>query len=464
MSSHREAPEVSKDPVVDSTDVYAFVSPDRSGTVTLIANYVPFEAPAGGPNFYEFGDDVLYAINVDNDGDGDADISYQFRFQSQLTVPTTFLYNTGPILSLTSSSWNRRQTYSVTRVDRHGAQLLGQNLPCPPCNVGPLSTPNYASLASAAVQSLGSGRAVFAGQRADGFFVDIGAIFDLADLRPLAAAHTTFGLPGVSLSSSGGVNTLATSNVQSIALQVPIGDLTRDGFAGSSTTDPRAVIGVWTSASRQRVRVFDRDDSSSLWSGPFTQLSRLGNPLVNEVLIPLSEKDYWNRQSPSDDSQFAKFVAQPELASLLNVLFPGAFPHLAAYSKPRVDLEAILLTGLPAGILPTAPLFTTSNGNVEADLLRLNVAVPPATGSPSPLGVLGGDLAGFPNGRRVTDDVVAIELQAIAGATIPLVDPTYTVDAVVPSVTDGTTAASVPSGFLSNFPYLGTPYSGFDVA
>ena len=173
MSSHREAPEISKDPVADSTDVYAFVSPDRSDQVTLIANYVPLQAPDGGPNFYEFGDDVLYAINIDNDRDGVVDISYQFQFTSEITNPNTFLYNTGPIATLQSPSWNRRQTYSVTRVDKHGSHVLGSGIPCPPCNIGPLSTPDYVSLANEAITSIAPGTKVFAGQRAEGFYVDL---------------------------------------------------------------------------------------------------------------------------------------------------------------------------------------------------------------------------------------------------------------------------------------------------
>jgi hypothetical protein len=466
MSSHREAPQVSEDPLVDSSDLYAFVSPDNSGTVTLIANYIPLEAPAGGPNFYAFADDVLYEIRIDNNGDGYADITYQFQFQNQYTIPTTFLYNVGPIQSLTDANWNRRQTYSVARITGDSEadyELLGSGLPCPPCNIGPLSTPNYLDLVTDAIQKLPGGRTVFAGQRADGFYVDLGSIFDLGDLRPLAAAHNTFGLSGVSLSSTGGVNTLASSNVHSIALQVPISDLTRDGYDGTVMNDPRAVIGVWTSASRQRVRIFEGGYAPFTYTGPYAQMSRLGNPLINEVLIPLVLKDYWNHAMPQDDAQFSQYYAQPELAGLLNVLYPGAFPNIAGYTAARADLEAILLTGIPAGVVAAAPTFTTFTDTRQADLLRLNVAVPPTTSNPNPIGVLGGDLAGFPNGRRVMDDVVTIELQAIAGLTIPLVDPTYTVDKVVPSVTDGLTASSVPAGYLPSFPYLGTPYSGYDV-
>src|ERR1041384_2526678 len=173
MSSHREAPEIAKDAVADSTDLYAFVSPDAPDTVTLIANYVPLQSPAGGPNFYEFGDDVAYDINIDNTGHGRPDVTYRFRFTTEITNKKTFLYNTGPITSLTSPNWNRRQFYSVTRIDAHGhSTVLAHKLACPPCNIGPLSTPNYANLAHAAVHALPGGRRVFAGQRAEGFYVD----------------------------------------------------------------------------------------------------------------------------------------------------------------------------------------------------------------------------------------------------------------------------------------------------
>ena len=457
MSSHREAPEVSKDPVVDSSDLYAFVSPDQPDTVTIIANYVPLQNPAGGPNFYEFGDDVLYEINIDTDGDGDADISYRFNFESELAIPNTFLYNTGPIEALNSPSWNRRQFYSVTRVDSSGVHLLGQHLPCPPCNIGPLSTPNYASLASAAIQSLPGGTTVFCGQRAEGFYVDLGAIFDLGDLRPIANLHATFGLPG--LSATPGVDTLGTINVHSIALQVPMSSLMP--ALGRRHRSNAEVIGVWTSASRQQAHVFGGRDHDDVHSGPWTQRSRLGNPLFNEVLVPLSQKDYWNKQSPGDDAQFATGVTFPELAQLLPVLYPGAFPNLAAFNATntaRADLAAILLTGIPAGVV--SPTFTTYTGPTQADMLRLNLSIPPAT-SPSRLGVLGGDLAGFPNGRRVLDDVVSIELRAIAGATLPLVDKSFVPDGAIAAVSDGLDGSDI--AYLSTFPYLGTPYSGFAV-
>ena len=453
MSSHREAPEISKDPVADSTDLYAFVSPDNPGTVTLIANYIPLQAPAGGPNFYEFGDDVRYEIHVDNNGDGRADVSYQFRFSTHVANPDTFLYNTGPIESLGSPNWNRRQSYDVTVVSGFSARSLGSGLACPPCNIGPLSTPDYGALAGQAVHSLGGGVTVFAGQRAEAFYVDLGSIFDLGDLRPFENLHATFGLPG--LSAAPGVNATNHVNVHSIAIQVPISSVTRSGHP---------TIGVWTTASRQRVRLWDADNGENIDSGPFRQVSRLGNPLVNEVLIPLGHKDQWNSLPPSDDKMFAGYVTQPGLAALLPVLYPGVFPKLAALvksGKPRADLDAILMTGIPSGIIPG---FTNFTGSVQADMLRLNTSIAPTPAAKQSIfGLLGGDAGGFPNGRRVTDDVVAIELRAIAGVTYPLIDKTFKPDAAAGALTDGLTPASVSSPATGQFPYLGNPYSGYNV-
>src|SRR6516225_6936528 len=249
MSSHREAPEIAKDPVADSTDVYAFVSPDKPNTVTLIANYIPLEGPAGGPNFYAFGDEVLYEIHVDNNGDARPDVTFQFRFRTALRDPGTFLYNTGPILSLGSANWNNRQFYSVTRVSGGHSVELGRGLACPPCNIGPLSTPDYASLANAAVHGLPGGIKVFAGQRAEGFYVDLGAVFDLADLRPFEQLHAQYGLNAFTAPAPG-VNATAQLNVHSIAIQVPTSQLL--GAGGHGVNDQGAVLGVWTSASRQK--------------------------------------------------------------------------------------------------------------------------------------------------------------------------------------------------------------------
>jgi len=247
--------------------------------------------------------------------------------------------------------------------------------------------------------------------------------------------------------------------VHSIALQVPITDLALGGVAPTSTSAAQSSVGVWTTASRRKARVLTSAGGAGTETGPYVQVSRLGNPLFNEVLVPLAQKDQWNASQPSGDSAYASGVANPELASLLNVLYPGAFPNLAAYTKPRADLEAILLTGIPAGVVSAS--FSTLTGAVQADMLRLNLAIPP-TASPNPLGVVGGDVGGFPNGRRIMDDVVTIELQAIAGATIPLVDKTFKPDAAIADVSDGLSGTGLK--FLSGFPYLGTPYSGYDTA
>ncbi len=450
MSSHKEAPETSKDPVIDSSDLYAFVSPDDPTKATLIANYVPVQDPDSGPNFAEFGDDVLYEIHISNSGDAHPDISYGFRFHTVVQNDKTFLYNTGPITALTDATFNRRQYLDVTRTTRTGkVTTLGTNLAVPPCNIGPRSTPNYVALANAAIHSLPGGRTVFAGQRADGFHVDLGAIFDLLDLRPFSTLHL---IPG---QTADGINSLANKNVHTIALKVPLADLTSHGSTPTDPTAASSVVGVWTTASRQKSKVHDSDYRRSIHSGPWVQLSRLGNPLVNEVVIPLGQKDEFNRSKPWHDSNYAASITQPEVSSLLPVLYPGVFPKLAAYTKPRADLAAIFGTGLPAGVVKG---FQNYTGTTIADMLRLNLAIAPTpAATANAAGVVGGDLAGYPNGRRVIDDVVTIELRALAGITIPLVDPTFTPDAAASKVTDG----SATPTYLSTFPYLNTPYDGF---
>lgn len=451
MSSHREAPEISKDPVADSTDTYAFVSPDAPNTVTIITNYIPLEDPAGGPNFFEFGDDVLYRINVDNDGDGRPDVIYDFRFKTTVTNPNTFLYNTGPIASLDSANFNRRQSYSVTEFRKNRLpKTLGDNLASPPCNVGARSTPSYGeNLANKAIHRVSDGITVFAGQRLDGFFVDLGAVFDLAALRPFQNLHL------ISTPAAAGVNALRSFNVHTIAIQVPISRLTRSGNAPSDPMASDATIGVWASAFRQKAVV--RNGGGGVAVGPWVQVSRLGNPLFNEVIVPMGRKDTWNASTPDHDADYAQHVARPELAKLLPVLYPGVFPNLGAYDRDRADLLAILLTGIPGGIVPGFQNFT---GTTQADMLRLNVAIKPSS-NPNANGILGGDLAGFPNGRRVSDDIVTIELRAVAGLTIPLVDKMFTPDGAAGLVTDGS-IGSQPT-YLPSFPYLGHPVSGSEV-
>jgi hypothetical protein len=327
--------------------------------------------------------------------------------------------------------------------------MLGKDLPTPPCRIGPRSTPHYDDLANAAIQSLPGGIKVFAGQRADPFWVDLGSIFDLGDLRPFQNLHL------ISTPAANGVNELQGFNVHTIALQIPIEQLTSSGARPSGVMDPTATIGVWATASRQKSRVRDTG-SAPQDMGPWVQVSRLGNPLVNEVLIPLWTKDLWNQSAVNGDSQFLEHFQTPELQKLLPVLYPNVFPNLAAVNMPRADLVAILLTGIPSGVVPGFQNFT---GDTQADMLRLNVAVPPAA-QPKPIGLVAGDAAGFPNGRRLVDDVVAIELRAIAGVTLPLVAPSFKPDDAAGQLKDGTTP-SPTSPFLANFPYVGSPNEGY---
>jgi hypothetical protein len=454
MSSHREAPEISKDPVADNTDVYAFVSPNRPDYVTLIANFIPLQAPNSGPNFFEFGDDVLYEIHINNRGDATRDVSFQFKFSTKIRNDKTFLYNTGPITTIGSPNWNRPQFYTLTRVDWKGESknkevVLGKGLRVPPVNVGPRSTPNYAKLSAQAVHDVKQGTRVFCGQRADAFHVDTGSVFDLGALRPFNEAHL------IKLPNAAGVNGLQGFNVHTIALEIPIKQLTRDGSKPENPLSKKAVIGVWATASRRKSKMWNEDKGKYVGHGPWKQVSRLANPLFNEVIVPMAEKDEWNARPPWDDKRYTKYVNKPELQGLLPVLYPGVFPNLAKYDKPRADLNAVLLTGIPKGIVPG---FQNYTGAVQADMLRLNVAIPPAA-KPNDLGLVAGDAAGFPNGRRVTDDVVTIELRAIAGLTIPLVDPSFKPDGAASAVTDGTTntnAAVTPS-----FPFLGLPGGGY---
>ena len=467
MSSHREAPEISKDPTADNTDVYAFVDQNDATKVNLIANFNPFEIPYGGPNFSEFADNVLYTINIANRGTAKADISYEFRFTTTIRQ-ASFLYNTGPITSIGSANWNRPQTYSVTKVvrDANGAVTsttsLGANLKVPPCNVGERSTPNYErDLGGPAVQALGTGRKVFAGQRSDPFFVDLGSIFDLAGLRPLNSAHV------IPLPVMQGLNGLQGLNVHTIALQVPIAEAAAGGVSPGTGAQARtastSVIGVWASTYKARGQLFDSTTAKYKPFGSSVQVSRLGNPLFNEVINPMTVKDKWNSLPPSSDSQFAQYVNKSELAGLLPGLYPGAFPNLNDFNKsnqPRTDLNAILLTGIPAAVLRGA--FTTYTGPVQADMLRLNLAVPPtAKGRENKLGVLYGDNAGFPNGRRVLDDVTTIELRAIAGLTIPLTYPNYQPDDILSgdALRDGTSNTNKP--LPTTFPYVAPPANGY---
>jgi hypothetical protein len=452
-SSHREAPLISKDPGADNVDVYGFRSPDRPDTVTLIATYIPLEEPAGGPNFHSFDDDVLYEIHVDNDGDAVADITYRFRFQTSIRNGNTFLYNTGPITSPTDPTWNMPQTYSVTRVTRRGRpDVLGEDILTPPVNIGPRSTPTYDSLAAAAVTEIAGGIMVFAGQRDDPFYVDLGSVFDLAGLRPFNAFHVIPLAPETGVDGVGGFNTHA------IVLQVPIDQLTRDGLMPTGPDDPDAVLGIYASASRRRV-LTRRKNGTAQGHGSFVQVSRLGNPLINEVVIPLALKDRWNASDPRHDTTFLAKYLSPEVTALENALYPVLDD---APETGRGDLVAVLLTGVPG---------LNFTGGAKADLLRLNTGILPSgrVGTGNRLGVLGGDFAGYPNGRRLEDDVTDIDLRAFACGYGPIVGPLIESFGFCAGnanrtpnnlLGDGVDANDKP--FLTAFPYVASPHQGYE--
>ncbi len=439
-ASHREAPLISGDPEADGTDLYAFVSPDAPDTTTLIANYLPFQNPAGGPNFYSFDDDVLYDINIDNNGDAVPDVTYRYKFTTTKQNPNTFLYNTGPIKSLDDPNWNIRQTYSLTKITAAGSTVLGSDIPTPQSNVGPTSTPDYENLQAEAVRTVGNVKS-FAGQSDDPFFADLGGIFDLLTIRKE---------PG---NAGGGKDGLNGFNVQSLALQVPTTELTNDGSKPTDPKSPAAVIGTWTTSSRRSTTVLGGGTATG--SGDFVQVSRLGAPLVNEVVVPIGAKDLWNSSKPVDDAQFANGVANPELAKLRNALNDIKVPPQGDFGTPeqRDDLIAIFLTGIPD--------LTKPASGVPSEQLRLNLAVP-VTENPNRLGVLAEDTQGYPNGRRLTDDVVDISEQVVAGAIYPMFHKDFVADPLATQLGDGVDKND--KDFRSGFPYLALPNDGFSTS
>ena len=467
-SSHREAPAISQDPTADNTDVYAFTSPNDSRFATIIANYIPAEEPSAGPNYYSFSDQVRYGIKIDNTGDGRDDIQYEFRFHTRIMNPNTALYALPPGVTYdaaasSSSSCTKGayknlnivQTYDVRRTtlggNRRSSQIIAHDVPSPPSNAGGKSTPNYANaLVSPAICTLGNGAKIFAGQRDDPFFVDIGAIFDLVNLERRG--------------KTGPVDNLAGFSVHSIAIQVPKSDISRNGNVPTDVNDPESVVGVYATADRLAFNYNwkgggksdskDKDKGKSKGKdarndGRWRQVSRLGNPLINEVVIPLGQKDRWNAGDPSRDSQFVGLYKSPELAANLNALF-----NVGAPTSGRDDLVGVLLTGLPPGN-PFKLVTQVGKGTpAQADLLRLNLAIPATpVAEQKRLGVLDGQADGFPNGRRLGDDVVDIELQAVAGALVRPAGQT-------PKLGDGVDADD--QGFLSTFPYVGTPVAGVE--
>jgi len=427
-SSHSEAPGTAKDRLIDDTDLYAWVSPDATDKVTIVGNWVPLLEPNGGPNFYGFDDDAFYYMNIDNVGDAQDHIRYQFKFRTTRQNPNTFLYNTGVVRSLDDATLNVRQFCTVTRYDDGVSTVLATDVPVAPNFVGPVSMPDYDRLAGQAVVTLGDGTRIFIGPRDDPFFVDLAAIFDLLTIRKVP------GNKGKGVDGVGGYNCLT------IAIQVPKTRLTRDGKAPNADN---GVIGIYDSAERFSVRTLNGDGTSSV-SGPEVQVSRLGMPLVNEVVIPLGQKDRFNSTKPTGDGAFLPFVVDPELARLLTALY--GIPTPAA---PRNDLVAVFLTGIPGLNKPA------NDNQVPCEMLRLNLTVPPAL-RPSRFGILAGDIAGFPNGRRPFDDVVDIAERVVAGATA--FTPDFNVS---PNNQLGDGIDSNDKPFLPCFPYLAPPHNPF---
>jgi hypothetical protein len=463
-SSHREAPLIAGDPSADNTDLYAFVSADKPNTLTIIANYIPLEEPAGGPNFFPFDPAVRYEIYIDNNGDGVPNTSYTFKFKSSpksrnFAGIQTFLYNDGPITSLTDDNLLAPQTYNVQR----NGVTIASGVSTAPANIGPRSTPNSKGLAAQAVKTLGDGTKLFAGQRDDPFFVDLGSIFDLAGLRPFNTLHA------IPLAATAGVDGVSGFNTNTIAIRVPLRQLTRDHELPTGPNDKQAVLGVWATASRQSTRVLHSDGTVSN-SGSWRQISRLGNPLINEVIIPRVKKDYWNSQKPAGDHQFVTYYRNPELPAVANALY-AALDDPAATG--RTDIEAILLNGINIPNSATVPggLQFTRTGATDADMLRVNTGIKPnamgacvfgaPSNGPSRLGAIAGDLCGFPNGRRLLDDVVDIELRALVEGYGPTLNAVLGVPNRMPNTLLGDGVDENDGSFLSSFPYVGTAKDGY---
>ena len=425
-SSHSEAPGTARDRTADDTDLYAFVPPDAPNTVTIVGNWVPLLEPAGGPNFQGFDDDVHYYLNVDNVGDALDHVRFEFTFRTTRANGATFLYNTGPVTALDDPDLNVRQSWTCTRIDDGVATVLATGVVAP-AYVGPVSMPDYASLAQAAVVTASDGTKIFVGPRDDPFFVDLGAVFDLLTIRRV---------PG---NKGKGVDAVSGYNVMTIALQVPATRLTRDGQPPSAGN---SVLGFYDSAERSATRTINGDGTVTN-SGPEVQVSRLGHPLVNEVVIGLADKDRFNATKPTGDGAFLSYVTNPTLPVLFNALYGIPVPP-----TPRNDLVAVFLTGVDGLNKPANP------NQVPCEMLRLNLSIAPAA-QPNRLGVIAGDVAGFPNGRRLADDVVDIEERVAAGVLVPGFD-----HAPANQLGDGVDANDLP--FLPYFPYVALPHNPLD--
>ena len=486
-SSHREAPYTLSDPQADNTDTYAFVSPDNPSTVTLAANFQGFQEPAQGPNFYPWDDKARYEIHIDNNGDAKPDLTYRWSFKDVDNRGTaergvadgTFLLNDGPVRSFNDATLKFKQTYTLqsVRYAANGAEqattLVTDGRAAPP-NVGRASTPDYARLRNEAITatSVAGGKA-FAGPSDDPFFLDL-RIFDL--------------LYGGDLSETG-YDGLSGYNVNTVALQLPKAQLVANGDA---TKNP--VIGVWSTTSRQQNRVLlgnnaapqtgvNQDSDTVQPSGDFVQVSRLGNPLVNEAVVPANLKDFFNRSTPDTDAKFLPKVQNPEVPVLIEQIYKIPDPKkLGGPAANRNDLSAAFLTGfskdvfagntfkvggqgIGAGVLDadlnSLDLNEVSPNPAPAEYLRLNVNVAPAKPGDktfSRLGAVGGDLSGFPNGRRLQDDVVDIALQVLEGV---LVRPAGATKNAVAGLGDGVNASD--RRLMGTFPYVALPHSGSEL-
>jgi len=438
-SSHREAPYISTQPQLDNTDVYAFTSPDDPSRVTLVANWIPFEEPNGGPNFYPFSTSARHDINIDSNGDGTPDLTYRWTFQTQVKNPRTFLYNTGVVTSLTDPDLNVTQTYDVDAVLPNGKSTrIVSGGKVAPSHTGPTSMPDYAGLRADAIKSapVKGGGSSYAGQTEDPFFLDL-RVFDL--------------LYGAPKFNEVGQDTLKGYNVNTLVLSVP---KTAVALNGDPVRNP--VIGVWSDTEAPKVTVLDaKDGGVKNESGAYVQVSRLGNPLVNEVVIPIGQKDRFNASMPAQDGQFASNVLDPEVPKLVEALY-----GIKAPVTPRADLAEVFLTGIckacgPIGKALNADLNSQMINKdvkpgsfVASEMLRLNLGTKVAA-SPNRLGALGGDFQGFPNGRRLGDDVVDIELSVLEGAL-----PPYATGAMIGDGVD-----SNDKSFSSTFPYVALPHN-----
>jgi len=436
-SSHREAPNIMLDPSADNTDVYAWTPPDAQHSIAVASDWIPGQVPANGPNFFRFDDRARYYIQYDNTGDGVADIKYRFKFDTRVRNPNSFLYAGPGTTGFDDPSLNVIQRYDITRLKYKQGQLkarkvVARDLPVAPPNIGPKTFPEYDNFVDAATRNLPGGGKVFVGQRDDPFFVDLGATFDAINIREGTG------------NEGGGKDDLSGYGTSAVVLQLPEGKVTRDGKEVDSADASNAVVGVWSTTDRRRLEVTNATRPGEKRKGRrhsrYVQVSRLGNPLVNEVVIPLGKKDQFNRTTPDEDAaRYGKFVLEPELAKIMNALFGVGAPE-----TNRTDIVQALLQGLPG-----LNQHSGKHAGDAVDTLKLNLGVKPSK-HPDRFGVIGGDNAGFPNGRRLEDDVVDIELQVVAGILV---------DNPVP-LGDGVDKNDKP--FLSAFPYLAAPDSGFD--